>query len=75
MNRRDAKLDKYLGKVVTVTFWDYWKITGILEFDRPFDGSEVGSNKYSLHTSDGYIYYFRKSYVKKIKEVGKEKNG
>lgn len=75
MNRRSAKLDKYLGKVVTVTFWDWCEITGILEFDRPFAGLEVGSNKYSLHTSNGSIYYFRKSYVKKIKEVGKEKNG
>lgn len=71
MNRRSAKLDKYLGKVVTVTFWDLDVVTGILEFNRPFAGLKFGSNKYSLHNSDGN-FYFRKSHVKKIKEVGKE---
>lgn len=73
MNRRSAKLDKYLGKVVTVTFWDGDEITGILEFGRPFAGLKISSNLYSVYNSDG-DFFFRKSHVTKIKEIGKEKN-
>lgn len=71
MNRRSEKLDKYLGKVVTITFWDLDVVTGVLEFGTPFAGLKISSNLYSVRRSDGNLF-FRKSHVKKIKEADNE---
>ena len=68
MNRRSEKLDQYLNKRVEITFIDGYIATGILEFNRPYCGLKSGSNKYSI-TYNGATIYFRKSYVKSIKEV------
>ena len=68
MNRRSDKLDKLIGKNVIVTFCDEEEREGILEFNRPYIGLIIGSNKYSLHSPNEYTIFFNKSHVKKIKE-------
>lgn len=68
MNRRSEKLDKYLNKLVEITFIDGDVETGILEFDRAYRGLPFGSNEYSI-THNGTHMFFRKSHVKSIKEV------
>ena len=68
MNRRSDKLDKFIGKSVIVTFWGGDEREGILEFNRPYMGLKVGSNRYSLYKPNEVVLFFRKSHVKKIRK-------
>lgn len=65
MNRRSEKLDKYLNKLVQITFNDGEIATGYLKFGRSFWGLPSSSNEYSI-SYNGTDYYFRKSHVKKV---------
>ena len=69
MNRCSDKLDKLIGKNVIVTFWDGDEREGILEFNRPYWGLKFGSNKYSIYKPNEGALFFRKSHVKKIREI------
>ena len=74
MNRRSDKLDKFIGKNVEVTFWDGDVREGVLSFNKPYWGTNINSNKYSIrYYSDTIIgmtnLFFRKSHVKKIREI------
>lgn len=67
VNRRNKKLDKYIGKPVEITFIDGSTRTGILEYDRPLFSGLLPSRYYSIN--DGEYTFFRKTHVKKIREV------
>lgn len=68
-NRRDKRLDALIGKEVQIVFSDGEIKEGFLEWNRPYEGLVFDSNKYSITDKKGIPLYFRKSYVKKIKEV------
>lgn len=68
MNRRSEKLDKFLGKYVSIVFTDGDVKHGLLRFDRPHIGLSDNSGMYSLEDGvDGKLTFFRKSHVKIVK--------
>lgn len=73
-NRRDKKLDALIGKEVQIVFWDGDIKEGVLEWNRQYWGLVFGSNKYSITDKKGIPLFFRKSHVKKIKEVKQHGN-
>lgn len=75
MNKRSAKLDKFINELVEITFTDGDVRTGVLEFDMPLQvGSfkDCPSHMYSVFVfGKGYIF-FKKSHVKRIREWRKD---
>lgn len=72
VNRRSEKLDRLLGKRVIVTFNEGDTVEGVLEFNRPYKGTNIISNKYSLSELDSEFIgacFFRKTNVKSVREV------
>lgn len=66
MNRRSEKLDKFIGWMVTITFFDGDVKSGILEYGKPLARGLPPSDYYSFALED---LYFRKSHVKKIEGI------
>lgn len=63
---RDKKLDRLIGKTVEVVLFDNKIIKGVLGYTADF------SEKYDYRKPNYYTcgdYSFRKSHIKKIKEV------
>ena len=72
VNRRSEKLDRLLGKRVIVTLSDGNKMEGVLEFDRPYEGTHIKSKMYSLsELNNDFIIacFFKKTHVRSIREV------
>ncbi len=67
MNRRDQKLDTFVGKNVEITFFDGDVRTGLLEFNRKYWGTDIESHMYSISCNGGDVF-FRKTHVRKITE-------
>ncbi len=64
--RRDPRLDRYLNRLVTITFCDGGKKTGVLEYGRPLAPSLPDSTYYSIYEFGKGQTRFRKTHVKKI---------
>ena len=67
MTRRDLRLDRLLGRLVTITFHDGEKRTGVLEFGIPYAPGLPDSNYYSLYEFGEGRIRFRKSAIKMVK--------
>lgn len=66
INRRDAKLDSLLGKIVRITFENGQTKTGVLEWDMFYKGKP--SNSYSLYVFGYGYFFFKKTHVARVKE-------
>ena len=69
MNRRSEKLDKYLNKLVKITFTDGDSRIGVLGWNERLEPLMLIPQQYFLRDSVGVYLSFRKSHVKSIKEV------
>lgn len=67
MTRRDSRLDRLLGRLVTITFSDGSKKIGVLEFGLPYAPGLPDSNYYSLYEFGKGRIRFRKSAIKMVK--------
>lgn len=68
-NRRDKKLDALLGREVEITFIDDEKETGVLGWNEHLEPLMLIPQHYYLRLAGGTHLSFRKSYVKRVKEI------
>ena len=67
VNRRDARLDKHIGKRVTIIFWDGVTKTGVLSWENEYNPNRgLKPFMYYLLLDDGVYFGFRKSSITRI---------
>lgn len=68
MSRRSARLDRFLNRLVDITFHDGQQGTGVLEFGMQPSLDRDPVRQYSLFVFGSGYKYFYKSQVSKIRE-------
>lgn len=67
VNRRDARLDKHIGKRVTIIFWNGNTKTGVLDWENEYNPNRgLMPFMYHLLLDNGTYISFRKSSVLRI---------